>query len=448
MPLSALSLLTTAGLLAATPTKVAAIRPPTDPAGFAFTVSDANFKLVPDDNALKQTTPGVYELQVKADSAKVDCDTATVANCAAAQAGLKWVVNTVEAVSVATPVQIPTTGTPVLGIKLVGGSELFRFSVPQPAPAPTQAPAQTVGIAFTCEQLIQQARANPPAYDAEKNRAYIVTTPNGNVVAGELGLVDENDTIEVKVIAPQDSTVTIRRTSARRDLNAFALAGAGTQVVLQTAQACKPTWSTLTDFAPGAGQIEITTVDAQNKETRSVIEFNVRTLYRGMLSFGGVWTGLSDPSFGTTTRDGVTVITNRELGPNRLLYAIFLTPFVWGPRDFEKEPALLVSGVRDTGSLLRHINPSLGLVVNNPLENALLGLSVDLLDGVVITAGVHVGHVSVLDPNANVSLGQQFSSEEQIPTAKKWRTSFFWSASVDLRAAVQLLQTVFGVRTK
>lgn len=292
-----------------------------------------------------------------------------------------------------------------------------------------------------------------PPYDVAKNQAYALVTLNGLVLAGDLSQVDENDTVNLIVIAPQSlaQSLQVRRISPQRAVGAYRIAG-GTELPpgIREAgeqEACLAVRARMDSFEPGAAEIEITVESTDQTRRRiGLIEFNVNPLYRGIFSFGGAWSALPDPLFATVqTADGRTLITNRQPGEHRLAYVLLFTPFVWGQRDFEKEGPPIDAKEIAWGSILTHFNPTVGFSVTNPLENAFAGVSLDLFEGILVTGGMHVGHVTVLDPTADLAIGDVFpGAPSAVPTAREWRTNWFWSISIDLRAAVLLLRTILG----
>ncbi|AGC42865.1 hypothetical protein MYSTI_01525 [Myxococcus stipitatus DSM 14675] len=385
-----------------------------------------------------------------------ECDSAIAqSDCTTVRQALGWAVNgSPTSTRLTADLRIPGASAKVDVINTLPGeklgSTLVSFDVTVADTAEDRGENRGGGNRpLPCEA---RAAADAADYSAEANRAEIVSTENGTVLSGDLSQVDENDTVRVNVVTTREnfSSLAVRRISPIRDVTAFRLLG-GQQVRPQSVTDCVVFTATVQDFDPGVGQIEIARRETNGEFTRlGLIEFNVHPLYRGMLSFGAVWTGLNDPMFGTVSTPGGTLISRGEVGSHRLLYAVLLTPFIWGRRDMEKEPALL-SDLFERGrslealSLFRHFNPSVGLVVNDPLDNALAGISLDLFDGVLITGGVHVGRVTVIDPQSGLTEGSVFDGpEEDLPTARRWRTSAFWSVSVDLRAAVQLIQGVLS----
>jgi hypothetical protein len=123
-----------------------------------------------------------------------------------------------------------------------------------------------------------------------------------------------------------------------------------------------------------------------------------------------------------------------ESGRNRFLYTLFYTPFIWGGRDIQRSI-----------SFWQHLNPTVGLSLNDPLNNVFLGLSVDLFNSIVFTAGGTVSHVAQLDASSSLAPGSPFTgTSNDLPVTHSWQTGHFFAVSVDLRAAVQLLQIVLG----
>jgi hypothetical protein len=157
----------------------------------------------------------------------------------------------------------------------------------------------------------------------------------------------------------------------------------------------------LTDFAPGRGEVEIALVFVEGTSIKEVtigtFDFSIQPLYTGAFSLGAIRSELEDRRYALASTPAGTVPTESELGDSRVLYTLFYTPFVWGKRDLEK-PAK---------HFYHRVNPSIGITLTDPTDNAIAGLTVDLPLGVFLHGGVHAGRITELDPSsgANASSG-------------------------------------------
>lgn len=267
--------------------------------------------------------------------------------------------------------------------------------------------------------------------------AEMVVSASGNLLSPAAKHIDEDDELAVTVVADERLLPMLRvvRKSEMRTVNGPNIAGASVLVPKEllerqaagAAATCGTATFTLRDFAAGTGEIEIRALTTGDDAVLGSLSFLVDPLYTGMFSLGAMWTHQIDPAF-KLGADGTIGATER--GKGAILYTLFYTPFLHGRRDFEK-PAPLLSFDR--------LNPSVGLVLNDPLEHAIAGISYDLDYGVVLTFGVHVGHIHEL---AGLAVGDAFAgTADQIPVRRHWETTYFAGVSIDLRAAVLLLKS-------
>lgn len=279
-------------------------------------------------------------------------------------------------------------------------------------------------------------------YDAKGNCGAMVVSPTGRVLARAVDTFDEND--ELRVIVYGDvlllPTLKVERTSAFRDVQTLRIVGQGSTVPQQliTNQAgavCGTLEFRLADFAPGQGKFQISSYQNDEWVALGSGDFNVDPLYSGMFSLGGAWTDLVDPDFKLAANgSGGNVIAVGGSGKNELLYTLFYTPFVWGKRDLEKRVPWY-----------GHINPSFGIVPQKVDENAMVGITIDLPQGLLFTFGRHYRRITVLPDSTGLTPGSPFmGTAAEIPTASKWRDDNFFAVTIDLRAAVQLFTAAFG----
>lgn len=273
-------------------------------------------------------------------------------------------------------------------------------------------------------------------YSAAGDWARFVVTPVGNVIFRPGDEVDENDRVQVVVVgdARLVPRLKVTRQSAFRAPGSFAILGADQELPfeLKSAAGCAATGVLLSDFQPGQGQVQIATINDDGSQTAiGGFDFGVHTLYAGAFSLGAIRTELKDPTFGVAAVGPDTVLTQTEDGTPRVLYVLSYTPFLWGQRDVQKPVPFI-----------EHVNPMVGVVLNDIADNALLGLSIDLMNSLYLQVGAHAGRVTRLDPRGGVRLGDRFTQPaSEIPTVTEWGVDWFIGASLDLRAAVQLLRT-------
>lgn len=276
-------------------------------------------------------------------------------------------------------------------------------------------------------------------YDARNNLAYFAITPVGNVLARPADVIDENDVVIVTVVG--DETVVPRlavsRASTFRTPGQISFLGQGLSLenILKGEEEAPPLRCVerqfrISDFAAGKGEVKLELLDAEGKRAEvGRFDFGVHTLYSGAFSFGPIRTELRDPELGTVTRGGKEVVTVTEDGTARVLYVLSFTPFMWGRRELE-EP----------GPWYTHINPTIGIVPAEVQRNAILGLSVDVLNSFYLQGGVHAGRVRRLDPRSGLHLGDEFTGTGDVPIVREWDADWFVGLTVDLRAAVEFLR--------
>jgi hypothetical protein len=283
-------------------------------------------------------------------------------------------------------------------------------------------------------------------YDRAANRGEVVVTATGMALTAMPPGFDEDDTLTVTVLADTRLLpfIEVRRTSPLRSVGDVSILGEDVPLPhdrfrRHAAQdtRCSHLSFKLGDLAPGKAEIEIAVRTAEGRTVTGKLELRVQPLYVGMFSLGAAWSRVQDPDFGLVSRGMDQVLSAGEKGGRRLVYALLYTPFVWGKRDVEKP----IEG------WYRHVNPTVGLALADPLDNAFAGASVDVR-GAVITIGAHVSHVSVIDERSGLTEGDVFTgSEDDLPLARRWRIGPFVSVSVDLRAAVKIVGAVFAAAT-
>ncbi len=286
-----------------------------------------------------------------------------------------------------------------------------------------------------------------PEYDEGHNRATVVVTPNGTLLSPLPDRFDENDTLVVIVYADKRlfPSLNVARTSGFRVQPGLNILGADVAIPKElethaaggrTTSKCEARSYDVGLFAPGRGEVTITASTTDGNVTLGTIELHVDTLYYGMFTLGGMWTPLLDPAFGVAMRNGQSEIVQTETGSRRFAYDFLFTPFLWDrlERDVRKGPGWK--------KFWHYLNPSVGFVLDDPLNNVLLGASLDLESAFVLTYGVVYSHVHALD---GASVGDAFTgTADQIPVTRSWRKSWFFGVSIDVRVAVEMVRTVLG----
>lgn len=329
---------------------------------------------------------------------------------------------------------------------LHNGSEIVAIPVeavvtPPDTVAVTDAPTLGKLLTRDCRPLLSRFRG-VSLYDAANNTAHFVVSPVGNVLARPGDQVDENDVVKVYVLADRSLAprLAVSRISEFRTPGQVHFVGEGSDFedVRKSAHTgrteeapCQIGEFAVTDFAPGKkGEVEIALVNDDGTQAQvGTFDFGVHTLYSGAFAFGPARTELRDPDFGVVSRDGDNVVTVKEDGSPRVLYVLSFTPFIWGKRELE-EPA----------PWYHHVNPTIGIVPAHLQENAILGVSIDLLNTLYLQGGVHAGRVRRLDTRSGLRLGDKFTGTGDVPTVQEWDADWFVGLSMDLRAAVEFLR--------
>ncbi|MBJ6107602.1 hypothetical protein JAO73_01155 [Hymenobacter sp. BT523] len=293
--------------------------------------------------------------------------------------------------------------------------------------------------------------ADDPATDAEKvafakalyddanNTATFIVSHTGNVLYRPGDVIDEDDKIVIVVRGPRTELdkLLVQRKSAFRDVGVYRVVGEGTNTDAFIRKAAKVSDCglarvELADFAPGRGQVQLSRLGTNGVSTPlSDFDFGVHPLYQGALSFGPVCSWLTDRSFGTVAKGADNVITVTEQAP-QLHYVFSYTHYIWGRRDVEK---------RRTGvPLYQRLYPTFGLSVENTLKNAYVGATYDVFGSLFyLTAGCHVGRVTVVDPSSGLGIGSVLpTGVSTVPTRTETQSDWYVGVSLDLRAAAKL----------
>lgn len=347
------------------------------------------------------------------------------------------------------PLDLPNLANNKLRVVVEGRGEPFSTTIE--VDAGSGGPA--TGTA-ALDELLQNPCTNvvgvvpTVGYSRQGNLISMIVAPTGRVIDAPNENMDEDDTLELWVLADSRLAplINAKRKSAIRSVGSLQIVGAGVTIHVPTtsrAQAgtlggpplCEYRKFILNSFAPGRGEVEISVAQGAQPVVTGNFDFVVDRLYDGLFSFGAVRSDVVDRTFKLTPQGTDKIIYASEDGNHQTLYAVFYTPFVWGKRDIEKK----------IENPLHRLNPTFGFSVNNFGDNALVGLSYDFARGFVLLGGVHFSRVKTLSGKSGLKEGSPFTGmETEIPTEKRWEQGIFVGASIDLRAASQLLQTVFG----
>lgn len=405
-----------------------------------------NFKTTGLSPGAVSKVPG-QEVILKITCTNLDCTTVSVELNGKAQKLTKVAGEDV-------PLKLPNLADNKLRV-LVEGSTSDPFSTTIEVDASDgDATGTTTGTKTAAlDELLQNPCTNvigavPTAgYSRAGNLISMIVAPTGRVIAAPVENMDEDDVLELWVLADSRLTplLNAKRKSAIRTVGSLQIVGAGVTIHFPEARQqggtlgglppCEYRKFILNSFAPGRGEVEISVAQGAQPVVTGNFDFVVDRLYDGLFSFGAVRSDVVDRTFKLTPKGTEKIIYASEDGDHQTLYAVFYTPFLWGKRDIEKP----------VENPLHRLNPTFGFSVNNFADNALVGLSYDFARGFVLLGGVHFSRVKALSGRSGLKEGSPFTGlEAEIPTEKGWEQGIFVGASIDLRAASQLLQTVFG----
>jgi hypothetical protein len=268
--------------------------------------------------------------------------------------------------------------------------------------------------------------------------AHFLVTAGGSVQDRTTDPIDEDDPVFVHVISSDESELQmleVIRTSATRTTGNLNILGGGVKLgdfrkEAAVAKICYHRTYELGDFAPGEATVDFSMRDVAKRTSVGTLKFNVNRLYDGIISFGPSWTNVADRAFGLAPQGTDQIIIETDHGDDDVLYAAMYTYFWRQKRDVEKpKPALS-----------QRINPTIGFSLTKPASHALAGISIDA-GQFVLTAGLHAARVTRLADGANLNVGDKFTGST-VPTEKKWQTGFFFSVTIDARAARALFDTI------
>ncbi|HEY4244837.1 MAG TPA: hypothetical protein VGM88_33710 [Kofleriaceae bacterium] len=324
---------------------------------------------------------------------------------------------------------------------------LTHVTLPGSTPAVAGPPPTTTGTSDVRKLALTTCPA--PSRDVATNE--VLVTPLGSLLTPLPAHFADTDTLTVTVVGAQSllDVMQVKRKSGIRAANALSILGDGTQIPIltQAARADQPATPTcgarsfaVSDFASGTGEVEIdANITGTDAGAIGSFQLIVDATYAGMFSIGAAWTPMLSPGFDVAMRGGRQIITQTEQGNRRLAYSFAFTPFVWDglARDVQRP--------MDLKHIYTHVNPTVGFLLNDPLNNVFIGGTFDFQSAVLFTWGMMYSHVTQLD---GVHVGDAFDgSKADIPTHKAWHHDWFVGISVDVRIGVKLLKTVLGSAT-
>ena len=167
--------------------------------------------------------------------------------------------------------------------------------------------------------------------------------------------------------------------------------------------------------------------DTQDRKTKSLLQGQIRVheLYRFRIIAGPVFSSLSakNRSYSTITNaGGQSVISSSKNNDLPVSLPVFLKVYLAPEgRDILEKP----------NSILERFSAIVGLnLVDNPLKNFYLGLSLEAFPGVDIVGGAHFAKITQLA--GGFSDGQQIAAGATPPTSDKFLTGGFVGITADV----------------
>jgi hypothetical protein len=315
----------------------------------------------------------------------------------------------------------------------------WKFHLPQGTTPLTDEQVTTGKATANCGSIpsgIQQIVFSPRAVD-------FVVSPIGNVYWRTPRHILRGDSVRIVIWGEKSllPALKVDRTSQANTIVLNNIVGQAVDlssvrgVLQRTGKAITIACDTVTrrigDVAPGQATATISLLPAGTKI--GSFDFTVYDTYTGAFSIGVIRTRVRNPSFGKSFNGTDTVVTETADRNDRILWVVNYTPFIWGRRDVTTDPP----------EWYQHLNPTVGLVLNDVPNNALLGVTIDFNTRIYATIGVHAGRVTSLDPNAHVSVGSKFANRSStVPTVTDWKYGLFYGATVDLEAGVLLIKSL------
>lgn len=262
----------------------------------------------------------------------------------------------------------------------------------------------------------------------------LVVDITGNVLDSTADDFTEGDKLTVWAVGPaaELAAVKIVRRSASRDVTVLRIRDAENVVTVSRKEsggvACKKV--VLTNFSAGKGQLAI--IGAGDR-VLAEYELAVHPDYQGMFTVGFGWSYLAQPSFSLRDNgDATGSIVADPRGDWQVRYALMYTAFAplhtWFPERLSARgwnQAVGLSG---------------GVLLDDPTENILFGVTFGPLHGISLTAGRHWGKQRRLD---GVARGDALPLESTIPTYRAWNSDWYIGAGFDFAVATKLLVSLF-----
>jgi hypothetical protein len=324
--------------------------------------------------------------------------------------------------------------------KIAGMYEEFAFIVDPAGPARTGAGDPASGAAGVCLPGSEEMNTLLDTLISQHPKSAVVVADSlGRVFRLPGRAIDEGEPVHIYLIRGSDAgpPLSIRRVSAFREMETYPIIGEKSQIASRNAAgACQSQdYAVLENFRGGeAGQISInraqTKADGSRDTTRlGLVELGVRRTYRGALSLGVVRSMLEDPDVKVAGPDSTVV--SRNAG-DRYLYTLFFTPF-YRRRAAEDW----------TRGFYEYVTPQVGVVVDNVRSNILYGLNAEVPGlGLFVGAGGHTGQVTRIPADGPLIGTGLRGTLRSIETEEVWRTDYYLSVSLDLRAASTFLSRI------
>jgi hypothetical protein len=312
---------------------------------------------------------------------------------------------------------------------------------PTTPPAPkTPTFADSIGILLATPCELDAAELTRP-----EDR--FLVTPFGRVISSQKSYSTTEDTAWVSVVvhprlvdlitprAGSDLAQPLVANIYGQELEFFKLTSRTDTAVAKRVPRCAVTpRAPIGPLASPKGVVNITVFDGKPDTKVGSFEFVVRPTYTGTFAFGGVSTRVANPTFEKVYNGTDTVVARRDSGPRGLFVATY-THFLTGRRDLTHPP---------TGPL-GYLNPTIGVVINDIENNLLYGVALELRPGLSLSFGHHLARVRVIDPEANVEVGDEFENRgAAVPTTSRWTSKAYYGALIDVRAAGGLIRSLWA----
>ncbi|MEL6771054.1 MAG: hypothetical protein AAFP18_08320 [Bacteroidota bacterium] len=328
---------------------------------------------------------------------------------------------------------------------------LLALAIALPVAAQTPAPVANLEelVAASCD--LEDAKDQWKKDEKKKFEApYLALSPLGMVREREGFPLSEGQTLNIYVFGKLSviEKLNVRRSSATRNADAFAIAGVASldQNELTTARAllgsdeCTIVSFELGDFAAPEGEIVLEAIDEADgivKQIGSAYTFSVQSVFRGSVSFGPIASTFSSASYQVlTTGEGVSQLATTARNDWEVQYALVFTYYLRRPQT------------RGGGRVA--YGPFLALPITGAFgDNAYAGFAIDLGTIFMGYVGVRLGKIDQLaraqevflvrDGDGNLpALPDGFS----IATESTWEIGGAFGVSIDATAAAQAFGSI------